>query len=297
MIWAVRIHPEAAAEHLRHASPDAGRRGDAAGLLPGERRRSRGTRISSRGIHTLSAAAGGSVSEVCAESWPGQNMIDSCIDCVDSWRHSSGHWQGVSGRHRAFGYDIRRGRQRHLVRHGDFCGLSGERSFRKRRIRAAPVSAARRAGVPAQSRFDRRGALRNRTCPQEPHRRPIHCARRRAEYNSGEAWLVFGDAQRVASRDYAAGSCAADQFRNRVHISVARLGRLVREQTVATSMAVASASSRRRCAAGGGEVHALDRTIDGTGNHLTSADAGRRQHAADPRRAISRRTPTRSARC
>jgi hypothetical protein len=50
------------------------------------------------------------VSEVCAESWPGQGMIDSCIDCVDSWRHSSGHWQGVSRRHRAFGYDIRRGR-------------------------------------------------------------------------------------------------------------------------------------------------------------------------------------------
>jgi hypothetical protein len=29
---------------------------------------------------------------------------------VDSWRHSSGHWQGVSRPHRAFGYDIRRGR-------------------------------------------------------------------------------------------------------------------------------------------------------------------------------------------
>ena len=39
-----------------------------------------------------------------------QGMIDSCIDCVDSWRHSSGHWRGVSRRHRAFGYDIRRGR-------------------------------------------------------------------------------------------------------------------------------------------------------------------------------------------
>jgi hypothetical protein len=37
-------------------------------------------------------------------------MIDSCIDCVQSWRHSPGHWRGVAGRHRAFGYDIRRGR-------------------------------------------------------------------------------------------------------------------------------------------------------------------------------------------
>jgi hypothetical protein len=61
-------------------------------------------------FQSLSAAAGSSVSEVCAESWPNQNMIDSCLDCVDSWRHSSGHWRGVAGRHRAFGYDIRRGR-------------------------------------------------------------------------------------------------------------------------------------------------------------------------------------------
>jgi hypothetical protein len=57
----------------------------------------------------LSGAAGGSVSEVVAESWPGQNMLDSCIDCVQSWRQSPGHWGGVVRRHRAFGFDIRRG--------------------------------------------------------------------------------------------------------------------------------------------------------------------------------------------
>jgi hypothetical protein len=49
-------------------------------------------------------------SEVVAESWPDQNLIDSCIDCVDSWRHSPGHWRAVRGRHRLFGFDIRRGR-------------------------------------------------------------------------------------------------------------------------------------------------------------------------------------------
>jgi uncharacterized protein YkwD len=48
-------------------------------------------------------------SEVVAESWPGQDLMDSCVDCVASWRQSPGHWSAVSGRHRVFGYDIRRG--------------------------------------------------------------------------------------------------------------------------------------------------------------------------------------------
>ena len=39
-----------------------------------------------------------------------KDLIDSCIDCVASWRHSPGHWGAVRGRHRLFGYDIRRGR-------------------------------------------------------------------------------------------------------------------------------------------------------------------------------------------
>ncbi len=109
MIWAVRIHPEApqstwgyqhpalinGATHQASYQADVGQQGH--------------QNFETR-FHSLSAAAGSSVSEVCAESWPNQNMIDSCLDCVDSWRHSSGHWRGVSGRHRAFGYDIRRGR-------------------------------------------------------------------------------------------------------------------------------------------------------------------------------------------
>jgi len=109
MIWAVRIHPEApqstfgvfhpalanGATHQASYQADVGVQGH--------------QNFETR-FHSLSAAAGSSVSEVCAESWPGENLIDSCIDCVDSWRHSSGHWRGVSGRHRAFGYDIRRGR-------------------------------------------------------------------------------------------------------------------------------------------------------------------------------------------
>jgi hypothetical protein len=48
--------------------------------------------------------------EVVAESWPSENLVEACIDCVDSWRHSPGHWQAVRSRHRLFGFDIQRGR-------------------------------------------------------------------------------------------------------------------------------------------------------------------------------------------
>lgn len=47
--------------------------------------------------------------EVCAESWPGQNLLEAAIDCVHCWRQSSGHWRSVKTAHPVFGYDIRRG--------------------------------------------------------------------------------------------------------------------------------------------------------------------------------------------
>jgi hypothetical protein len=109
MIFAVRIHPEGPASthgmlHPTLASGAASHSNYQASLgVQGHHH------FESR-YHQLSGAAGGSVSEVVAESWPDQNLLDSCIDCVDSWRHSPGHWRGVAGRHRAFGFDIRRGR-------------------------------------------------------------------------------------------------------------------------------------------------------------------------------------------
>lgn len=63
-------------------------------------------------FHQINARLPGNVSaqEVVAESWPGENLMDACVDCVDSWRHSSGHWSAVRGRHAFFGFDIQRGR-------------------------------------------------------------------------------------------------------------------------------------------------------------------------------------------
>ena len=54
-------------------------------------------------------AAAGRASEVCAESWPDQDLLDSCVDCVACWRQSAGHWQAVSSPQTAYGYDLRRG--------------------------------------------------------------------------------------------------------------------------------------------------------------------------------------------
>lgn len=53
---------------------------------------------------------GGLATEVCAESWPGEGLIAAAIDCVQSWRQSSGHWSAVRRRHQYYGYDMKRGR-------------------------------------------------------------------------------------------------------------------------------------------------------------------------------------------
>ena len=47
--------------------------------------------------------------EVCAESWPGDTLVDAAVECVDSWRHSAGHWGAVRALHDRFGYDLKKG--------------------------------------------------------------------------------------------------------------------------------------------------------------------------------------------
>lgn len=47
--------------------------------------------------------------EVCAESWPGQRLVEAAEECVHSWRQSSGHWEAVNGEHACFGYDMKLG--------------------------------------------------------------------------------------------------------------------------------------------------------------------------------------------
>lgn len=108
LVWAVRMHPEA-------PQSTGGRFHDALASGANEhasyqaRVRQQGHQNFNTRFQRLSGAAGSSVTEVCAESWPGQTLMDSVVDCVASWRHSSGHWRGVSRPHRAYAYDIQRG--------------------------------------------------------------------------------------------------------------------------------------------------------------------------------------------
>jgi len=47
--------------------------------------------------------------EVCAESWPGEGLLEAAIECVRCWRTSPGHWGAVRTRHDYYGYDLKRG--------------------------------------------------------------------------------------------------------------------------------------------------------------------------------------------
>lgn len=111
MIFAVRTHPEdpdstdgAADPVLMKAARNHSEYQADIGVQGHHHWESRFHSISSELPEGLSAQ------EVVAESWPGQGLLDACIDCVHSWRQSSGHWGAVRARQPRFGYDIRRGR-------------------------------------------------------------------------------------------------------------------------------------------------------------------------------------------
>lgn len=110
LIFAVRTHPEQPASAKSHLSP----------LLASatESHAAHQARITLQGhhhwesrFHAINARlpAGLVAQEVCAESWPGQSLVEAADECVSSWRQSPGHWQAVAARHALFGYDMKRG--------------------------------------------------------------------------------------------------------------------------------------------------------------------------------------------
>jgi hypothetical protein len=107
LIFAVRVHPESPQSTQGTCDP---RLCQEAAAHSGHQ-----ASIRKQGHHNWQtrsqriAGGGGGASEVCAESWENQDLIDSCIDCVASWRQSSGHWNAVRSPQAAYGYDIRRG--------------------------------------------------------------------------------------------------------------------------------------------------------------------------------------------
>ncbi|MBI3837103.1 MAG: hypothetical protein HY288_04110 [Planctomycetia bacterium] len=111
MIYAVRIHPEA----------PASTQGQFHTVLAEEAKMSADHQASIllQGHHSWDARfqrinaklpSGLMAQEVVAESWPNENLVEACVDCVHSWRQSPGHWGAVRARHPLFGYDIKRGR-------------------------------------------------------------------------------------------------------------------------------------------------------------------------------------------
>lgn len=109
MVYAVRMHPENPVSTRGHAHPallrEAGKHSHYQASITVQGHHQWDSRF-----HQIAAEVGGSPTEVCAESWPGKDLVEACIDCVDSWRHSSGHWNAVRSWHRHFGYDIKQGR-------------------------------------------------------------------------------------------------------------------------------------------------------------------------------------------
>ncbi len=128
MIFAVRIHPEG----------PASTQGQFLGVLADEAKSHANYQASIlvQGHHSWDARfqrinsklPGGAVAqEVVAESWPNESLVEACVDCVDSWRQSPGHWGAVRARHSLFGYDIKRGRNGIWYATGIFGALFGQR--------------------------------------------------------------------------------------------------------------------------------------------------------------------------
>lgn len=126
MIFAVRIHPEAPASTQGEFNPVL--------ASEAESHSRRQARIRLQGhhdwesrFHQINARLSGDASgtqEVVAESWPGETLVEAAMECVDSWRHSPGHWSAVRSRHRAFGYDMKRGSNGVWYATGIFARLS-----------------------------------------------------------------------------------------------------------------------------------------------------------------------------
>jgi hypothetical protein len=110
MVLAVRIHPENPQSTTGACDPMLCQEAAAHSGHQAAIRRQGHHGWDARSQRVVGAiGGGGSASEVCAESWENQDLLDSCIDCVSSWRQSSGHWRSVRAPQSAYGYDIRQG--------------------------------------------------------------------------------------------------------------------------------------------------------------------------------------------
>ena len=123
LIYAVRIHPEKPSSALGRPDRACWPRRKARRST----RRTFASRVITAGMRDfprIAAMVGGLPREVCAESWPGQRLVESAIECVRCWRLSSGHWSARAGPQSGLRLRHETRVQRRLVRNRDFCGVS-----------------------------------------------------------------------------------------------------------------------------------------------------------------------------
>lgn len=110
LIYAVRTHPERPASTDGVCDPTLAAEAESHSEYQAQIR-NQGHHFWERRFHRINACLPGGLlaKEVCAESWPGQGLLESAVECVRCWRQSSGHWQAVSSPHQVYGYDMKLG--------------------------------------------------------------------------------------------------------------------------------------------------------------------------------------------
>ncbi|MEK6238156.1 MAG: hypothetical protein N2C14_25870 [Planctomycetales bacterium] len=110
MVYAVRTHPETP------ASTNGNWNSFLAGQAQEHSNHQAQTRIQGHQgfmerFHRIQAnlRGGPSASEVVAESWEGQTLVEAAKECVRSWRQSPSHWGAVRSFQEYFGYDMKKG--------------------------------------------------------------------------------------------------------------------------------------------------------------------------------------------
>ena len=93
LIYAVRVHPEKPASTDGEPSRDLLEEAQNHSQYQAAIERQGHHYWASRFVRIVARLPGGlTAREVCAESWPGQRLVDAAIECVRCWRLSDGHW-------------------------------------------------------------------------------------------------------------------------------------------------------------------------------------------------------------
>jgi len=110
LIYAVRIHPDKPASANGELSSDLLGEAQSHSQHQADIRLQGHHQWGSRFQRIVARLPGGlTAREVCAESWPGENLVEAAVECVRCWRLSDGHWSAVRARNNCFGYDMKRG--------------------------------------------------------------------------------------------------------------------------------------------------------------------------------------------